>query len=173
MLSHRYNGIHGFWFKRFTFIHDRLALQLCKCLEEANIPEWMTKRKTTPIQKDPLPQRNHPSNYRLIACLLMKWKMVLIREEIYCTIAMIWLCVKRTSNLEIRKTRNDFFVQVRNFLLALSLKVLRHKEKEAQSFYSGFFICSPHSTRVAPTTKVSASKRKPTVFPRGRSYLNS
>ena len=30
-------------------------------------------------------------------------------------------------NLETRKTLDDFFVQVRNFLLPLSLKVLRHK----------------------------------------------
>ena len=49
-------------------------------------------------------------------------------------------------NLEIRKTRNDFFVQVRNFLLPLSLKFFRHKEREAQSFYSGFFICPPLNT---------------------------
>ena len=49
------------------------------------------------------------------------------------------------KNLEIRKTRNDFSVQVRNFLLPLSLNVFRHKERErereAQSFYSGIFIC--------------------------------
>ena len=32
-------------------------------------------------------------------------------------------------NLEIQKTRNDFSVQVRKFLLPLSLKVLRHKER--------------------------------------------
>ena len=32
-------------------------------------------------------------------------------------------------NLETRKTRNDFFVQVRTFLLPLSLKFLRHKER--------------------------------------------
>ena len=31
-------------------------------------------------------------------------------------------------------------VQVRNFLLPLSLKVFRFKEREAQSFYSGIFI---------------------------------
>ena len=101
---------------------------------------------------------------------------------IYCTIAMIWICEMymgrslyiyiEQRNLEIWKTRNNFSVQVRNFLLPLSLKVLRHKEKEAQSFYSGIFIC-PHPTRVAPATKVSASKRKPTVFSRGRSYLYS
>ena len=46
-------------------------------------------------------------------------------------------------NLEIRKTRNDFSVQVRNFLLPLILKVFRHKKREAQSFYSGFFIWHP------------------------------
>ena len=44
-------------------------------------------------------------------------------------------------NLETRQTRNDFFSPVRNYLLPLSLKVLRHKEREAQSLYSGFFIC--------------------------------
>ena len=46
-------------------------------------------------------------------------------------------------NLETRKTRNDFSVQVLNFLLPLNLKVFRLKEREAQSFYSGFFICTP------------------------------
>ena len=33
------------------------------------------------------------------------------------------------KNLEIRKTRNDFSVQVRNLLLPLSLKVLWHKDQ--------------------------------------------
>ena len=46
-------------------------------------------------------------------------------------------------NLETRKTRNDFLIQVQNFLLPLRLKVLRHKERDTHSFYSGFFIC-PH-----------------------------
>ena len=48
-------------------------------------------------------------------------------------------------NVEIRKTRNDFSVQVRNFLLPLSLKVLRYKERDTHSFYSGFFVCTPPS----------------------------
>ena len=85
---------------------------------------------------------------------------------------MIWLCVKRTSNVHKNRTqesrnskkRNDFSVQVRNFLLPLSLKVLQHQEREAQSFYAGFFICPPpHLVRHQP--KASASKRKPIVFP--------
>ena len=46
-------------------------------------------------------------------------------------------------NLEIQKTHNDFSLQVQNFLLPLSLKVLRHKERDTHSFYSSFFICPP------------------------------
>ena len=47
-----------------------------------------------------------------------------------------------TYNIGIPKhEKHDFLVQVRNFLLPLSLKVFRHKEREAQSFYASFFIC--------------------------------
>ena len=75
-----------------------------------------------------------------------------------CTIARygyVWnvhrMSVKiEHRNLEIRKTRNNFSVQVWNFLLTLSLKVLRHKEREAQSFYSGFFICPTISCDTCP-----------------------
>ena len=31
-----YDGIHGFWFKKFTSIHDRLALEMNKCLQGAH-----------------------------------------------------------------------------------------------------------------------------------------
>ena len=48
-----HDGIHGFWFKKFTSIHDRLALEMNRCLQGAHIPKWMTKGKTTLIQKDP------------------------------------------------------------------------------------------------------------------------
>ena len=39
-------------------------------------------------------------------------------------------------NPETRKT-------LTTFSLPLSLKVLRHKERDTQSFYSGFLICPP------------------------------
>ena len=48
-----HDGIHGFWFKKFTSIHVRLALEMNRCLQDAHVPELMTKRKTTLIQKDP------------------------------------------------------------------------------------------------------------------------
>ena len=49
-------------------------------------------------------------------------------------------------NLETPKTRNDFLVQVRIFLLPLSLKVLRHKERDIHSFYIGFSISPAPNT---------------------------
>ena len=71
-------------------------------------------------------------------------------------------------NLETRKTRNDFFVQVRNFLLHSSLKVLRHKERERHSLSILAVSSALPPTRVVHATKAtglaSASKRKPTVF---------
>ena len=48
-----HDGIHGFWFKKFTSIHDRLALEINRCQQDAQVPDWMTKGKTTLIQKDP------------------------------------------------------------------------------------------------------------------------
>ena len=33
-----HDGIHGFWFKKFTSIHDRLALEMNKCLQKAHTP---------------------------------------------------------------------------------------------------------------------------------------
>ena len=58
--------------------------------------------------------------------------------------------------------KHDFLVQVRNFLLLLSLKVLRHKKRDTHSFYSGFFIC-PHPISLRHLPKDSMSKRKSTV----------
>ena len=46
------NGIHGFWFKKFTTIHDRHAYEMNKCQQEAHVHEWMTKGKTILIHKD-------------------------------------------------------------------------------------------------------------------------
>ena len=48
-----HDGIHGFWHRKSTSIHERLARQLSKCLQEVSIPEKMTKGKITLIQNDP------------------------------------------------------------------------------------------------------------------------
>ena len=92
----------------------------------------------------------------------------------FCTIARyeyVWnghsmfIYIYITWNIGISKQKNtcDFLVQVWNFLLPLSLKVLQHKERDTHSFYSGFFI-PPHLMRHLP--KASASKRKSTLLVR-------
>ena len=79
-----HDGIHGFWFKKFTSIHDRPALEMNRCLQDAQVPEWITKGKTTLIQKDPN-KGTAPNNYRPTACLPMMWKILTaqIRGKIY------------------------------------------------------------------------------------------
>ena len=60
----------------------RLALEMNRCLQDAHVPEWMTKGKTTLIQKDPS-KGTAPNNYRPITCLPMMWKILTaqIREK--------------------------------------------------------------------------------------------
>ncbi len=33
------DGIHGFWFKKFTSVHDRLATKINKCIQKTELPE--------------------------------------------------------------------------------------------------------------------------------------
>ena len=79
-----HDGIHGFWFKKFSFIHDILALEMNRCLHRSQVPEWMAKGKTTLIEKDPS-KITAPNNYRPITWLPMMWKIstAQVREEIY------------------------------------------------------------------------------------------
>ena len=77
-----HDGIHGFWFKKLT--SNRLAQEMNRYLQEAEVPDWMTKGKNTLIQKD-LSKGIAPNNYKPIICLPMMWKILIaqIREEIY------------------------------------------------------------------------------------------
>ena len=68
-------------------------------------------------------------------------------------------------NLETQKTLDDFLVQVRNFLLSLSLNLLRHKERDTHSFYSGFSICTPPSRAAPVARKFVWPLRAPKVDP--------
>ena len=39
-----HDGIHSFWFKKFTYIHGRLALEMNRCLQGAQVPEWIDSK---------------------------------------------------------------------------------------------------------------------------------
>ena len=47
------------WFKKFTSIHDRQALEMNTCLQRADLPEWMAKEKTTLLQMNPSKGNRH------------------------------------------------------------------------------------------------------------------
>ena len=63
----RLDGIHGFWFEKFTPIQDRLATEMNECIQKTEITEWMIKG-TTLIQKYPV-KGTAPTIYRHITCL--------------------------------------------------------------------------------------------------------
>ena len=79
-----YDGIHWFWFQKFTSNHDRLTIKMSRCFEKTDIPRWMTKGKTTLIKKDPK-KGTAPNNYTFIKCLMVMQKILTaqIREGIY------------------------------------------------------------------------------------------
>ena len=64
---------------------------------------------------------------------------------IHRTYIYIYIYIHRTYESRNTKKTYDFFAQVRNFLLPMSLKVLLHKERDTHSFSSAFFICPPIS----------------------------
>ena len=57
---------------------------MSRCLQDAQVPNWITKGKTTLITKDPN-KVTAPNNYRPITCFPEMWKILTaqIREEIY------------------------------------------------------------------------------------------
>lgn len=67
--------VQGYWIKKFTSLHDRLANQLNDCFRSGRVPAWMTKGKTVLIQKDKA-KGTVVGNYRPITCLPLMWKVL-------------------------------------------------------------------------------------------------
>ena len=67
------DGIHGFWLKSFTSIHEALANTLHNCVVSCQIPEWLVVGRTILVMKDPN-KGTEVGNYRPIACLNLIWK---------------------------------------------------------------------------------------------------
>ena len=67
--------VQGYWFKKFSTLHSTLTEHLQTCVVEDDVPTWMTRGRTTLIQKDPA-KGNAANNYRPIACLTLMWKLL-------------------------------------------------------------------------------------------------
>ena len=79
------DGVQGFWIKKLTSLHERIASQLNDLIiNEKVIPSWMTTGKTVLCQKDPT-KGNAVDNYRPISCLPLMWKLMIgiISETVY------------------------------------------------------------------------------------------
>ena len=76
--------VQGFWLKKFSSLHERLRLQLKECLESGFVPIWLTRGRTSLVQKDKS-KDNVASNYRPITCLPLMWKLLtgVIAGQIY------------------------------------------------------------------------------------------
>ena len=66
--------VHGYWLKKLTALHQRLATQMNQLIQTGNHPEWLTQGRTSLLMKDPK-QGAIPKNYRPITCLPTTWKL--------------------------------------------------------------------------------------------------
>ena len=57
--------VQGFWLKNFSSLHERVSLQLKECLDSEFVPCWLTRGRTSLLQKDKS-KCNVGSNHRPI-----------------------------------------------------------------------------------------------------------
>ena len=76
--------VQEFWLKNFSSLHERVRLQLRECLDCGFVPSWLTRGRTSLLQKDKS-KDNVASNYRPITCLPLIWKLLtgVIADQIY------------------------------------------------------------------------------------------
>ena len=76
--------VQGFWLKKISSWHERVRLQLKESLNSGFVPGWLTRGKTSLLQKDKS-KGNVASNYRPTTCLPLMWKLLtgVIADQIY------------------------------------------------------------------------------------------
>ena len=52
--------VQGFWSKNFSSFHERVRFQLKECLDSGFVPSWLTRERTSLLQKD-----KSKDNYRM------------------------------------------------------------------------------------------------------------
>ena len=67
--------VQGFWLKNYSSLHEKVRLQLIECLDSGFVPSWLSRGRTSLLQKDKS-KSNIASNYRPIACLPLMWKLL-------------------------------------------------------------------------------------------------
>ena len=76
--------VQEFCLNNFLSLHERVRLQLKECLDGGIVASWLTRGRTSLLQKDKS-KGNVGSNYRPRTCLPLMWKLLtgVIAAEIY------------------------------------------------------------------------------------------
>ena len=76
--------VHGFWLRIVSSFHERVRLQLNKCLDSGLVPSWLLGGRTSLLQKDKS-KGNIASNYRPITGFPLMWKLLtfVVAYQIY------------------------------------------------------------------------------------------
>jgi hypothetical protein len=69
------DGLHGFWIKSFSNVHESLSTSLSDCINTCDVPTWMVEGRTILVMKD-VGKGPDVGNYRPIACLNLIWKLL-------------------------------------------------------------------------------------------------
>ena len=79
------DGVQGFWLKRLSSLHERIANQFNEMLVgNLNLLDWLTYGRTVLCQRDKS-KGNAVDNYRPFSCLPLMWKLLtsMISDELY------------------------------------------------------------------------------------------
>ena len=78
------DGVQGYWIKNLSNLHNSIALQLDRCLQENNLRKWMITGKTLLRIKE-IQKGIFVSNFRPVTCLPLIWKLLtgILTEELY------------------------------------------------------------------------------------------
>ena len=76
--------VQQLWLKNFSSLHERVRFQLKECLDSGFVPSWLTRGRTSLLQKDKS-KGGVASNYIPITCLPLMWKYLtgVIADQIY------------------------------------------------------------------------------------------
>ena len=76
--------VQKFWLKNFSSFHETVRLQIKECLDSGFVSSWLTRGRTSLLDKDKS-KGNVASNYRPVTCLPLMWKLLaaVIADQIY------------------------------------------------------------------------------------------
>ena len=110
--------------RRFSTLHSRLTEHLQTCVVVGNVPTWMTKGKTTLIQKDP-EKGNAAKNYRHVAGLPFMWKLL---TSVFAVKVYAHLSEKNVLPDEQNRCRKDSR-GTKDQLFLIDKEILKHCKK--------------------------------------------